>query len=204
LSTVGTVTYYAESLDTTTNCRSLERLPVVLTIKIVPDFVLQGGCKGGKYLIEATPSSTATFDPTTATYKWTNAAGTTIGTNSSTLVVTQSGIYNCEITNAEGCSFDEDFNANSISCTIQKGISPKGVNGGDGDNDYFDLTALNVTSLEIFNRYGLKVYSKDDYKKEWFGQSDNGNELPDGTYYYVIKLTDGDPKTGWVYINREQ
>jgi gliding motility-associated-like protein len=66
------------------------------------------------------------------------------------------------------------------------------------------LSALNVTSLEIFNRYGLKAYSKDNYENQWYGQTDDGDELPDGTYYYVIKLTDSDPKTGWIYINREQ
>jgi gliding motility-associated-like protein len=122
----------------------------------------------------------------------------------STVTVTQSGTYNCKITNAEGCSFTESFDANNISCVIQKGISPNGVNGGDGNNDYFDLSSLNVSSLEIFNRYGLKAYSKDAYVDQWYGQTDDGQELPDGTYYYVIKLTDGDPKTGWIYINREQ
>lgn len=85
-------------------------------------------------------------------------------------------------------------------CTIQKGISPN----NDGRNDSFDLSGYNVSKLEIFNRYGTIVYSKNNYEDEWFGQSDNGNELPDGTYYYVIKFTDIETKTGWIYINREQ
>jgi gliding motility-associated-like protein len=85
-------------------------------------------------------------------------------------------------------------------CTIQKGISPN----NDGRNDNFDLSGYNVSKLEIFNRYGTIVYSKNNYEDEWYGQSDNGNELPDGTYYYVIKFTDIETKTGWIYINREQ
>ncbi|MBK8599343.1 MAG: gliding motility-associated C-terminal domain-containing protein [Flavobacterium sp.] len=51
----------------------------------------------------------------------------------------------------------EPFNAISVSCTIQKGISPKGTGEGDGLNDYFDLEGQNVSKLEIFNRYGTKV-----------------------------------------------
>jgi gliding motility-associated-like protein len=76
--------------------------------------------------------------------------------------------------------------------------------GGDGKNDFFDLESLNVTKLSIFNRYGSKVYTKDNYSNEWFGQSDKGDELPDGTYYYVIELLNESSKTGWIYINREQ
>ncbi|MCZ8215109.1 MAG: gliding motility-associated C-terminal domain-containing protein, partial [Cyclobacteriaceae bacterium] len=114
------------------------------------------------------------------------------------------GTYTCTITNADGCFTTENIVVSEVSCSIQKGISPKGVGPGDGLNDSFDLSTLNVSKLEIFNRYGSKVYSKDNYTNEWFGQSDAGNELPDGTYYYVIKLVNDPTQTGWIYINREQ
>jgi flagellar hook assembly protein FlgD len=48
------------------------------------------------------------------------------------------------------------------------------------------------------------VYSRADYSNQWYGQSDKGEELPDGTYYYVIKRGSGETKTGWIYINRAQ
>jgi len=90
--------------------------------------------------------------------------------------------------------------ATVITCDIPKGVSPN----GDGLNDTWNLSGFNVKKVEIFNRYGVKVYSKANYTEEWHGQSDNGNELPDGTYYYVVEFNDNPVKTGWVYINREQ
>ena len=69
---------------------------------------------------------------------------------------------------------------------------------------FFDLESLGVKNLGIYNRYGMKVYSKGLYTNQWYGQSDNGEELADGTYYYVIEYISGSStKTGWIYINRE-
>ncbi|WP_366941681.1 gliding motility-associated C-terminal domain-containing protein, partial [Flavobacterium sp.] len=39
---------------------------------------------------------------------------------------------------------------------------------------------------------------------QWEGQSDAGEELPDGTYYYVIERDGMKTLSGWVYINRER
>ncbi|KGO78569.1 hypothetical protein Q763_17750, partial [Flavobacterium beibuense F44-8] len=83
---------------------------------------------------------------------------------------------------------------------IPKGISPN----GDDKNDNFDLTGFNVRKISIFNRYGKEVFTQGAYTNEWYGQDKKGNELPTGTYYYSIELGNGDSKTGWVYINREE
>jgi gliding motility-associated-like protein len=83
---------------------------------------------------------------------------------------------------------------------IQKGISAD----GDGLNDNFELTGFDVKNLQIFNRYGMKVYSKSNYTNQWFGQSDGGDDLPDATYYYVIERNNGENITGWIYLNRAQ
>ena len=82
--------------------------------------------------------------------------------------------------------------------TIPKGVS---VNG-DGFNDYLVLS--NVAKLTIFNRLGMKVYSRNNYTNEWGGQSDDGDELPDGTYYYSIDFNGGQNRTGWIYLSRAQ
>jgi flagellar hook assembly protein FlgD len=49
------------------------------------------------------------------------------------------------------------------------------------------------------------VYTKSNYSNEWFGQSDKGDELPDGTYYYVIEFANGEEtKTGWIFKLAEE
>ena len=50
----------------------------------------------------------------------------------------------------------------------------------------------------------MVVYSKNNYSNEWYGQSDSGSELPDGTYFYVVEQNNAPAQTGWIYINREQ
>ncbi|WP_300570337.1 gliding motility-associated C-terminal domain-containing protein [Flavobacterium sp.] len=82
---------------------------------------------------------------------------------------------------------------------IPKGISPN----GDGFNDTFDLSDFcKIKNCKIFNRYGVAVFEKDEYTNQWNGLDNNDHELPDATYYYVLRFEKGDVRTGWVYINR--
>ncbi|QIE59629.1 T9SS type B sorting domain-containing protein [Rasiella rasia] len=94
-------------------------------------------------------------------------------------------------------------------CTISQGISPN----SDGFNDILDLEFLNdrtgIVQLQIFNRLGTLVYEKTNYINEWEGQTTDNEELPTGTYFYVLDLagddaTFGPQATGWIYLNREK
>ncbi len=81
-----------------------------------------------------------------------------------------------------------------IDIFIPSGFSPN----MDGVNDYFVITRPFNTSikLEIFNRWGNPVYrSAGDYKNDWNGKGNQpnnvlGEDLPDGTYYYIVTATD--------------
>jgi gliding motility-associated-like protein len=106
--------------------------------------------------------------------------------------------FNVTVTNADGCPKTKPMNVGSIYCGIQKGISAN----NDQFNDFFDLALLDAKKLTIFNRYGMKVYDKDNYIDEWHGQTNNGDILPDGTYFYSIEFESQPVKTGWVYLNK--
>lgn len=93
-------------------------------------------------------------------------------------------------------------------CVISQGLSPN----GDGFNDALDLEFLSdrsgIDQLQIFNRLGTQVYEKINYINEWVGTTTDGEELPTGTYFYVINFTNEDPQygmqaTGWIYLNKE-
>ena len=120
-------------------------------------------------------------------------------------------IYSLQVTDS-GCSETD---------TIFIGVRPEIVNdsiytmfspNGDGINDTWTIPYAHLYSdveVEIFNRWGQMVYRRSGYGAstdyEWDGKSmQNGNDLPIGTYFYVIKPNDGQtqPITGTVTILR--
>ena len=191
-----TVTYMVNPV--VSNCEV--STPGTTQVTIVPpvSIELTGGCQSVKYVLTATPVN-GSFVPETATFAWHNALGVNVGSTQS-IEVPATGIYTVTVTVAGCDTVSAPFPVDSIICVIQKGIS---VNN-DGLNDTFDLRGFNVKKLTLFNRYGMKVYSLENYTNEWGGKSDKGDELPDGTYYYIIDRNNGETKTGWIYINRAQ
>jgi gliding motility-associated-like protein len=192
-----TQTFYVYVSNGTAPNNCVDETSFIITAVDSPVVSLSGGCVANVYTINASLSNGSS-----ATYAWTGPSGTLSETGSS-ITVNQDGEYSCVATttlanNSECESQAVVFAANGTLCVIQKGISPN----GDGSNDNFDLTGLNVRKLEIFNRYGKKVYSFSNYTNQWYGQSDNGNDLPTGTYYYVIERDNVASKSGWIYINR--
>jgi gliding motility-associated-like protein len=63
---------------------------------------------------------------------------------------------------------------------------------GDGKNDVFHVTAggMKTYSIEIFNRWGEKVFTADSPEIDWTGTSQSGLNEPDGAYYYQINAVD--------------
>ncbi len=72
------------------------------------------------------------------------------------------------------------------------GITPN--NDGMNDTFFFDLLAnaneedFPDNEMLIFNRWGDIVYQAKPYNNDWNGLNDEGQELPQGTYYYILRL----------------
>jgi len=175
------------------------------------DFVVIGDCNGAIYELTVDPLNVG-YDANTATYELyddmnsllhTNAVGdNVIVIDESIFTAPMSGStynYVVKVTDSNGCVTTNEVLVESINCIISQGISPN----GDGKNDAFDLRGYDVSRLEIFNRHGMKVYSKTNYTNEWYGQSDDGDELPVGTYFYMMEYQGNKTRTSWIYINRE-
>ncbi len=90
-----------------------------------------------------------------------------------------------------------------VNSDFYNGFSPN----GDDINDTWTIPMLinyPKNTVVIINRWGNEVWKADNYNNinvVFKGQNMNGNELPDGTYYYIIKYNSTE-KRGWVFIKR--
>ncbi|MFV1450627.1 gliding motility-associated C-terminal domain-containing protein [Maribacter sp. HS] len=84
---------------------------------------------------------------------------------------------------------------------------------GDGVNDTFyieELEEFNSNFVQIYDRYGLKVFEKTNYTNEFVGFSNLDNVpfgaeegLPTGVYFYTIHIPDEDLNyQGFLYLTR--
>ncbi|MFV8377103.1 Ig-like domain-containing protein, partial [Flavobacterium sp. LB1P71] len=103
-----------------------------------------------------------------------------------------------------------------LGCVLEvfNAVSPN----GDGDNDVFYIRGLECypkNTVEIYNRWGVLVFEINAYNnsdRAFKGISEGrvtvnqAEELPAGTYYYILRYTDsasiGHEKAGYLYINR--
>ncbi len=160
---------------------------------------------------------TAVTSETDVTYQWELNGDILVGETSSTLEINIPSntlgeqIYTVTIAVGDCTGFDSVAVVlyDVGNCIIPQGLSPN----GDDLNDCLDLEFITDRtgnfSVEIFNRYGMSLFEKNNYTNEFCGIDNDGNELPTGTYFYVIKFATPDPvygsvKTGWIYINKEE
>ena len=102
-----------------------------------------------------------------------------------------------------------DWNDNAKDCEffIPEGFSPNGDNVND---TWFIRGILDYPEnhVQIFNRWGNLVFETDGYKNEWngttmFGLTVGGNDLPEGTYFYIVDLGNNTKVyKGYVYLKR--
>jgi gliding motility-associated-like protein len=96
---------------------------------------------------------------------------------------------------------------NPCDITIPNGFSPN----GDGVNDLFVISGISKypnNKITIFNRWGNVVFDADNYDNTWDGRCTEGltfgsGILPDGTYFYILDLGNGEKaRKGYIYLNK--
>jgi gliding motility-associated-like protein len=78
-----------------------------------------------------------------------------------------------------------------VEVTIPGGFSPN--NDGIDDTWIIKRPYATTISVKVFNRWGNEVYRNDNYQNDWRGKGVNnfiGEEVPEGTYYYIVEATD--------------
>ncbi len=93
-----------------------------------------------------------------------------------------------------------DVICDAAEITVYNGFSPN----NDGINDVLIIEGLEGTvtdKIAIFNRWGNLVFTATDYQNNWDGTW-NGENLPDGTYFYVIDDGNGNKEDGYIQLQR--
>jgi gliding motility-associated-like protein len=94
----------------------------------------------------------------------------------------------------DSASVQVQIQRDSMEIETPNGITPN----GDGLNDalIFDQLILNPdeypnNELIVFNRWGDIVFQAQPYGNDWQGENMDGTNLPDGTYYFILRLDIG-------------
>ena len=89
---------------------------------------------------------------------------------------------------------------------VPKSFSPN----NDGINDALFIEGLHNypgNQLEVYNRWGNKVYASKNYQNYWNGVAQGANvigkneKVPVGPYFYVLTVRNQLIYKGWIYIN---
>ncbi|MEJ7558255.1 MAG: PKD domain-containing protein [Pedobacter sp.] len=152
---------------------------------------------GGQKRIEASASGNG------LTYKWTPSIGLDRDDVLNPVVQGDDDrLYTLTVTSNQGCSTSQ-----TIMINILRAVEPYTAFSPNGDsvNDTWSIKYIDSypdVEVEIFNRYGQKVFYSRGYKNPFDGNFNN-QALPVGVYYYIINPNIGTKKvTGSLTILR--
>lgn len=105
----------------------------------------------------------------------------------------ESTTYVLTVVDENGC-----MDSDSVLVTVTDKNIPIASNfvsaNGDGLNDVWVVKYIEQyenTEVKIFNTQGREIFSASPYMNNWDGKW-NGNHLPDGTYYYILRIPELD------------
>lgn len=111
--------------------------------------------------------------------------------STTTLWVTVEDLDNCKDIDSITVIVDERITEDGP--YIPTGISPN----GDGVNDFWYIRWLYRfpdNEVIILNRWEDIVYKTDNYQNDWYGTW-NGKDLPEGTYYFILRIFENGEQT---------
>jgi gliding motility-associated-like protein len=109
----------------------------------------------------------------------------------------------CKLSDTVTITLNEDFEPRAFSPNGDNVNDSFVIEGLDKEDNWVDLTIVNGAGTEVFstsNRSGQQF-------SEWDGKNSRGVELPEGTYYYMLKVTPKDgsspsKKSGFIILKR--
>lgn len=180
---------YSVTVSDANNCTATQNMnitePTLLTVSIDPTPFVEI-FSGSSTTLTAINSSAVT------SYQWSPAIGLNCGTCASTLASPATTTnYTVVVTNANNCTANATVQVivtNPHVVFVPNVFSPN----NDGNNDFFQifgtLEQIAFMEMQIFNRWGEKVFESSDHHFNWDGTY-QGERAPQGIYTYQLKLT---------------
>jgi gliding motility-associated-like protein len=176
-------------------CESIDSITVFIEYPVAMPGDSTQICEGDELILDP--------DTNALSYLWSNGAITP------TIIVSDTGWYAVQMQfNSEICPVLDSFYVAFKPCFLPLILVNVFSPNGDGTNDTWKAKqtySYEQFSLSIYNRWGQKVYESLDPYFEWNGNDENGNALPDATYFYVARLKNNDAsdeQKGWVMLIR--
>ncbi len=178
------------TIEDANGCSNTDAVNYTLAAPIDPSFTFQMICNELS-LVSTTIDPDESFD-----YEWFLDGDLVALFAESFYFFDQTGTFDLglNVTDEYGCTFNTTSQAllqNALDLTgffVPNVISPN----GDGYNQKFIIpnavsSCLNYT-VSIFNRWGQLVYTMTPLSSAFEGQDEKGNELPDGSYFYIMEI----------------
>ena len=175
---IHTITYthtIGSCIATDTETITISSSPIVIQSSIE-----QETCSEGGLMIHAHPM----FGSGYYDFLWSD------GSLENPLTYAEAGNYNVLISDANDCySLLDGIAVDSALTCIEMTNTFTPNNDGVNDTWNLDFSNFSEVNLVIFNKWGSEIASFTDLVFSWDGTY-NGNDLPAGTYYYIIQLTE--------------
>jgi len=126
---------------------------------------------------------------------WTFGDGDTSIIQHPTHTYQSQGQFNVQllVTEANGCEDSTTLPYSIITNVIIPNVfSPN----GDGQNDLLVFKNLEFyeNNLQVFNRWGTKIFEQDNYNNDW-----NGGDISEGSYFYILEIIKKDKEEPEIY-----
>ncbi len=109
--------------------------------------------------------------------------------------------YTITVTSSDGCMASDDITVSiKLKIEVNNFMSPN----GDGKNDTWIIKGhylLDDCTIQVFDSWGNVIFERTGYDNMWDG-THNGNQLPEGNYYYTITCGSDEPITGSITLIR--
>ncbi len=142
--------------------------------------------------------------PSDATGQWTVISGTAMFEQPESPVTRVTGLSADTNTFRWQISVGSCTISDEVIIAVNRRFIPSVITpNNDNKNQYFIPRGLkDPFELVVFDRSGKLVYAQKSYENNWDGHSNDNKELPEDTYFYIIRTADGQVIKGSILIKR--